>query len=33
MTIELSCGLPPSPDFSDLAVLAESLGYVRVWIF
>ena len=33
MTIELSCGLPPSPDFSDLAVLAESLGYSRVWIF
>jgi 5,10-methylenetetrahydromethanopterin reductase len=33
MTIELSCGLPPSPQFSDLAVLAESLGYSRVWIF
>ena len=33
MTIELSCGLPPGPDFSDLAVLAETLGYSRVWIF
>lgn len=33
MTIELSCGLPPSPDFSDLALLAEELGYSRVWIF
>ena len=33
MTIELSCGLPPSPGFSDLAVLAEDLGYARVWIF
>ncbi|BBZ41127.1 LLM class flavin-dependent oxidoreductase [Mycobacterium conspicuum] len=31
--IELSCGLPPGPDFADLAVLAESLGYARVWIF
>ena len=33
MTIELSCGLPPGPEFSDLAVLAESLGYSRVWSF
>lgn len=33
MTIELSCGLPPGPDFNDLAVLAEELGYSRVWIF
>ncbi len=33
MTIELSCGLPPGPDFSDLAVAAETLGYSRVWIF
>ncbi|HEX7426359.1 MAG TPA: LLM class flavin-dependent oxidoreductase [Mycobacterium sp.] len=33
MTIELSCGLPPGSEFSDLAVLAESLGYSRVWIF
>lgn len=31
--IELSCGLPPGPDFGDLAVLAEELGYARVWIF
>ena len=33
MTIELSCGLPPGPDFSELAVLAEDLGYSRIWIF
>jgi 5,10-methylenetetrahydromethanopterin reductase len=31
--VELSCGLPPSPDFADLAVLAEELGYARVWIY
>ena len=31
--IELSCGLPPGPAFADLAVLAEELGYARVWIF
>jgi 5,10-methylenetetrahydromethanopterin reductase len=31
--IEFSCGLPPGPDFADLAVLAEELGYARVWIF
>jgi len=31
--LELSCGLPPGPDFADLAVLAEQLGYARVWIF
>lgn len=31
--IELSCGLPPGPDFADLAVLAEEVGYSRVWIF
>jgi len=30
---ELSCGLPPGPAFADLAVLAEELGYARVWIF
>jgi 5,10-methylenetetrahydromethanopterin reductase len=30
---ELSCGLPPGPDFADLTVLAEELGYARVWIF
>ncbi len=31
--VELSCGLPPGPDFADLAVLAEELGYARVWIY
>jgi 5,10-methylenetetrahydromethanopterin reductase len=31
--LELSCGLPPGPDFAELAVLAEQLGYERVWIF
>lgn len=31
--MEFSCGLPPSPEFSELAVLAEQLGYSRVWIF
>ncbi|MBK6009753.1 LLM class flavin-dependent oxidoreductase [Streptomyces sp. MBT53] len=30
---ELSCGLPPGPDFAELAVLAEQLGYARVWIY
>ncbi len=25
--------MPPSPAFADLAVLAEELGYTRVWIF
>lgn len=30
---ELSCGLPPGPDFADLAVYAEELGYRRLWIF
>jgi len=29
----LSCGLPPGPEFADLAVLAEQLGYARVWIY
>jgi 5,10-methylenetetrahydromethanopterin reductase len=33
VTAELSCGLPPGPDFADLAALAEELGYARVWIF
>jgi 5,10-methylenetetrahydromethanopterin reductase len=33
MPVELSCGLPPGPDFTDHTVLAESLGYSRVWIF
>lgn len=31
--IELSCGLPPGPDFADLTVLAQELCYARVWIF
>jgi 5,10-methylenetetrahydromethanopterin reductase len=31
--MELSCGLPPGPDFADLAVLAEERGYARVWIY
>ena len=30
---ELSCGLPPGPDFADLVELAEQLGYTRAWIF
>lgn len=30
---ELSCGLPPGPDFADQVVLAEELGYTRAWIF
>jgi 5,10-methylenetetrahydromethanopterin reductase len=31
--LELSCGLPPGPAFADLTVLAEELGYARVWIY
>ncbi|WP_051183408.1 LLM class flavin-dependent oxidoreductase [Nocardia vinacea] len=31
--IELSCALPPGPEFAELAALAESLGYARVWIY
>ncbi|WP_330307865.1 MULTISPECIES: hypothetical protein [unclassified Streptomyces] len=27
--LELSCGLPPGPDFAELVVLAEELGYER----
>ncbi|MEU9455144.1 LLM class flavin-dependent oxidoreductase [Streptomyces sp. NPDC048277] len=30
---ELSCGLPPGPQFADLVVLAEQLGYTRAWIY
>lgn len=33
MTVELSCGLPPGPDFADLVSTAENLGYSRAWIF
>lgn len=32
-TLELSCGLAPGPDFAELAVLAEELGYCRAWIY
>lgn len=31
--LELSCGLPPGPDFADLVALAEELGYARAWIY
>jgi 5,10-methylenetetrahydromethanopterin reductase len=31
--VELSCGLPPGPDFTELVVLAEELGYSRAWIY
>jgi 5,10-methylenetetrahydromethanopterin reductase len=31
--LELSCGLPPGPDFAELAMLAEELGYSRVGIY
>ncbi|MEU5755881.1 LLM class flavin-dependent oxidoreductase [Streptomyces sp. NPDC047829] len=31
--LQLSCGLPPGPDFAERAVLAEHLGYHRVWIY
>jgi 5,10-methylenetetrahydromethanopterin reductase len=31
--VELSCGLPPGPDFAELALLAEEIGYARVWIY
>jgi 5,10-methylenetetrahydromethanopterin reductase len=31
--LELSCGLPPGPDFADQVVLAEQLGYTRAWIY
>lgn len=30
---ELSCGLPPGPDFAALVELAEELGYTRAWVF
>ncbi|MER5532828.1 hypothetical protein [Streptomyces mirabilis] len=29
----MSMRFPPGPDFADLAVLAEELGYSRVWIY
>lgn len=31
--LELSCGLPPGPDFAAQCALAEELGYARAWIF
>jgi len=31
--VKLSCGLAPGPGAADLAVLAEKLGYERVWLF
>jgi 5,10-methylenetetrahydromethanopterin reductase len=31
--LELSCGLPPGPDFAALCALAEELGYARAWVF
>lgn len=31
--VELSCGLPPGPEFADQVALAEELGYSRVWIY
>lgn len=31
--IELSCALPPGPEFAELAALVETLGYARVWIY
>jgi 5,10-methylenetetrahydromethanopterin reductase len=31
--LELSCGFPPGPDFAELVVLAEELGYARSWIY
>ncbi|MGC7101543.1 LLM class flavin-dependent oxidoreductase [Amycolatopsis lurida] len=30
--LEFSCALPPGPEFAGLAVLAEELGYARVWV-
>jgi len=31
--MEISCGFPPSNDAVDHAVLAESLGYKRAWVY
>lgn len=30
---ELSCGVPPGPDFADHVANAEALGYRRAWIY
>lgn len=32
-TPNISIGLPPGPEAADLAVLAEDLGYERVWLY
>ncbi|GJM38097.1 MAG: 5,10-methylenetetrahydromethanopterin reductase [Acidimicrobiales bacterium] len=32
-TPSISIGVPPSPGAADLAVLAEELGYERVWLY
>jgi 5,10-methylenetetrahydromethanopterin reductase len=32
-TPSISIGLPPQPDATDLAVLAEELGFERVWLY
>ena len=32
-TPSISVGLPPQPDATDLAVLAEELGFARVWLY
>ena len=31
--MDVSCGFPPGPDVVDHAVLAESLGYRRAWLY
>jgi len=31
--MEISCGIPPSPQAAQQAALAEELGYRRVWLF
>jgi 5,10-methylenetetrahydromethanopterin reductase len=33
MTVSISCALPPTLKSPDLAVLAEQLGYERVWLY
>ena len=31
--MKISIGLPPRPEVPDLARLAESLGFDRLWLF
>ena len=31
--MELSCAFAPRPDLPELAVLAEELGYARLWVY